>query len=63
MALAGCDLQTISPKLIEELSNAEEKVEQKLDAAKVTPIRAEPLTEAQWRFAMCEDEMASYFIN
>ena len=25
VALAGCDLLTISPKLIEELSNAEEK--------------------------------------
>lgn len=63
VALAGCDLLTISPKLIEELSNAEEKFEQKLDVAKVTPIRAEPLTEAQWRFAMCEDEMASYKLD
>lgn len=62
-ANAGCDLLTISPKLIEELSNAEEKFEQKLDVAKVTPIRAEPLTEAQWRFAMCEDEMASYKLD
>ena len=53
----------VSPKLIEELSNAEEKFEQKLDVAKVTPIRAEPLTEAQWRFAMCEDEMASYKLD
>ena len=41
----------------------EEKFEQKLDVAKVTPIRAEPLTEAQWRFAMCEDEMASYKLD
>ena len=63
VALAGCDLLTISPKLIEELSKAEEKFEQKLDVAKVTPIRAEPLTEAQWRFAMCEDEMASYKLD
>ena len=63
VALAGCDLLTISPKLIEELSNAEEKFEQKLDVAKVTPIRAEPLTEAQWRFAMCEEEMASYKLD
>ncbi len=63
VALAGCDLLTISPKLIEELSNAEEKFEKKLDVAKVSPIRAEPLTEAQWRFAMCEDEMASYKLD
>ena len=54
---------TISPKLIEELSNSEEKFEKKLDVAKVSPIRAEPLTEAQWRFAMCEDEMASYKLD
>ena len=63
VALAGCDLLTISPKLIEELSNSEEKFEKKLDVAKVNPIRAEPLTEAQWRFAMCEDEMASYKLD
>lgn len=63
VALAGCDLLTISPKLIEELSNSEEKFEKKLDVAKVSPIRAEPLTEAQWRFAMCEDEMASYKLD
>lgn len=63
VALAGCDLLTISPKLIEELSNAEEKFEQQLDVQKVTPIRAEPLTEAQWRFAMCENEMASYKLD
>lgn len=46
-----------------EEANAGEKFEQKLDVAKVTPIRAEPLTEAQWRFAMCEDEMASYKLD
>lgn len=46
-----------------EEANAEEKFEQKLNVAKVTPIRAEPLTEAQWRFAMCEDEMASYKLD
>ena len=63
VALAGCDLLTISPKLIEELSNSEEKFEKKLDVAKVSPIRAEPLTEAQWRFAMCEEEMASYKLD
>ena len=63
VALAGCDLLTISPKLIEELSNSEEKFEKKLDVAKVSLIRAEPLTEAQWRFAMCEDEMASYKLD
>ena len=48
---------------LEELSNSEEKFEKKLDVAKVSPIRAEPLTEAQWRFAMCEDEMASYKLD
>ena len=31
VALAGCDLLTISPKLIEELSNSEEEIRKKLD--------------------------------
>lgn len=62
-ALAGCDLLTISPKLIGELNGADEKLEQKLWVEKVTPIQAEPLTESQWRFAMCEDEMASYKLD
>lgn len=34
--LAGCDLLTISPSLLEELMNSSDKVEKKLDANKIT---------------------------
>jgi transaldolase len=42
--LAGCDLLTISPKLIEELKSTEEDLPRKLDAAKAKTMQIEKLT-------------------
>ncbi|CAG0911158.1 unnamed protein product, partial [Cyprideis torosa] len=62
LELAGCDLLTIAPKLMEELQSADGEVVRKLssDNAKLSgePIWPE-LTEAQFRWAMNEDPMAT----
>lgn len=63
IALAGCDLLTISPALIQELSESEEAFEPQLDKVKVQPLCRKPMTESQWRLAMCEDEMASFKLD
>ncbi len=63
IALAGCDLLTISPALIQELSESEEAFEPQLDKAKVQPLYRKQMTESQWRLAMCEDEMASFKLD
>lgn len=63
LALAGCDLLTISPALISELSECSDIVEPQLRVEDITPITAVDLSEADWRFAMCEDEMASYKLD
>lgn len=63
LALAGCDLLTISPALISELSECCDSVEPQLRVEDIKPITAEDLSEADWRFAMCEDEMASYKLD
>ncbi|OQV22424.1 Transaldolase [Hypsibius exemplaris] len=60
-ALAGCDLLTISPKILEELANSTEKLEKRLkkeDAAKFDVDKLE-LDEAKFRFLLNEDEMAT----
>ncbi|SCU80631.1 LAMI_0B03202g1_1 [Lachancea mirantina] len=62
-ALAGCDFLTISPKLLEELYNSQDKVPKVLDAEaakaegeeKVSYISDEPA----FRFALNEDAMAT----
>ncbi|AEB41980.1 transaldolase [Chlamydia pecorum] len=61
LALAGCDLLTISPKLIEELRRGQEKIEKKLDPAEVKSldIQSVELTESAFRFLMNEDAMAT----
>lgn len=61
LALAGCDLLTISPDLLEQLRNAQVRVDRRLDASK-RPDRAIErvrFDEKQFRFAMNEDAMAS----
>ena len=61
LELAGCDLLTIAPKLLEELKNSEESVTQKLDAskAKSDPIEKLSLDEKAYRFMLNEDAMAT----
>ncbi|KAL1460237.1 hypothetical protein WDU94_012164 [Cyamophila willieti] len=61
MALAGCDLLTIGPKLLEELENStapidlmlSEKSAKKVDLEKIT------LDEAAFRWELNEDQMAT----
>ena len=59
--LAGCDLLTISPKLLEELQSTEEPIEQKLDAsnAKGMDIAKINCDEKTFRWMMNEDAMAT----
>src|SRR6516162_4798899 len=58
--LAGCDLLTISPNLLEELSNSTEPVERKLSVEAAKKSDAEPVTfdEKKFRFELNEDPMA-----
>ena len=59
--LAGCDLLTISPKLLEELQNSEDPISQKLDAsaAKSMDIEKVDCNEKNFRWMMNEDAMAT----
>jgi transaldolase len=59
--LAGCDLLTIAPKLLEELQKAEGPVPQKLniDAAKKAEIAKIPLDEKAFRWMLNENAMAT----
>uniref|UniRef100_A0A023F8H1 Transaldolase n=1 Tax=Triatoma infestans TaxID=30076 RepID=A0A023F8H1_TRIIF len=59
--LAGCDLLTISPKLLDELKNSTEPVLRKLDpnlACKMSLSQIE-MDEATFRWMLNEDEMAT----
>ena len=60
LALAGSDLLTISPKLLEELSNSHDPVEEKLSVAKAKASKEERVSfdEKSFRFAFNEDPMA-----
>ena len=61
LELAGCDLSTISPTLLEELKSSEEKVEKKLDAevSKSSDIQKLELDETKFRQMFKENQMAS----
>ncbi len=58
--LAGCDLLTISPRLLAELEGSQEKVERKLDPslAREMEIRKISLDEKEFRWMHNEDPMA-----
>jgi transaldolase len=60
-ALAGCDLLTISPDLLAQLSTSEADLPQALDAqaAQAMDIPFVTHNEASFRFAMNEDAMAT----
>ncbi|KAL5104242.1 Transaldolase [Taenia crassiceps] len=63
LGLAGCDLLTISPSLLQSLASMDEVVAVALDA-KLAPSRSKyesplHLDEATFRWAMNEDEMAN----
>lgn len=61
VALAGCDLLTISPELLTQLQTSDAPVPRMLDqaAARAMDMPAVSLDEAEFRFAMNEDVMAS----
>ncbi len=63
LSLAGCDLLTISPKLLKELDENEQDVSLKLDSKDKQNVSLnthnEKLTEAQFRFLLNENAMAT----
>jgi transaldolase len=61
LELAGCDLLTISPNFLEELSKAEGNVPRKLDPAnaKKLPIAKIPLDEKTYRLMLNDNAMAT----
>jgi len=60
-ALAGCDNLTISPKLLDELSNSSDTLTEELTVAGAQSISREKmsLNEAQFRWLLNEDAMAT----
>ena len=61
LALAGCDLLTISPELLAQLSSSEVQVERRLDPQSARALDLQPVAydEAGFRFALNEDAMAT----
>jgi transaldolase len=61
LALAGCDLLTIAPELLEKLSNAEGDVPRRLspEKAKAEPLDKVKLDEKAFRWMHNEDAMAT----
>jgi transaldolase len=61
LALAGCDLLTISPELLEQLRGASQSFERRLDPAVAAGqvVERERFDEKHFRFAVNEDAMAS----
>lgn len=61
MALCGCDLLTIAPNLLAELSQASTAVSQKLDASAAAdmPLDRIEINESAFRWMLNEDAMAT----
>jgi transaldolase len=59
LALAGCDRLTISPALLDELSQQQGELAVKLRDQGVTAAKPAALTEPQFRWALNEDAMAT----
>src|SRR5690606_33693678 len=61
LALAGCDLLTISPELLEQLSQSQQAVERRLDAQAARHLHLERVRfdEKHFRFELNEDAMAT----
>lgn len=61
LELAGCDLLTISPELLQKLSEASGTVPRKLtpEAAQASDLKKMTLDEKAFRFALNEDAMAT----
>jgi transaldolase len=61
LALAGCDLLTISPELLAQLATADGPVKRELDPQHAKQMRLAPVNydEASFRYALNEDAMAT----
>jgi transaldolase len=61
VGLAGCDLLTISPELLEQLRQSDQRIERRLEpaAAKAAAVERVRFDEKHFRFDMNEDPMAS----
>jgi len=61
LCLAGCDLLTISPGLLQELSDSTDPVEERLNeaAAKQSDLEKVTLDEKSFRYQLNEDAMAT----
>jgi len=59
MELAGCDLLTVSPALLDELAKANVDVPKKLDASKAKEVPRVDVSESNFRWLLNEDEMAT----
>jgi len=59
LALAGCDLLTVSPKLLGEIAKMNTKVERILDPKKSTQPPKIDVDESSFRWQLNEDEMAT----
>jgi transaldolase len=59
LELAGCDRLTISPGLMDELANSTDTVVQKLTTREATAEKETALSQAQFRWLMNEDAMAT----
>lgn len=59
LALAGCDRLTISPALLDELSQQQGELAIKLQDKGATQTKPAPLTEQAFRWALNEDAMAT----
>jgi len=59
LALAGCDKLTISPKLLEELKQSHDKITIHLKSSNAAAVEEIHLTEAQFRWELNEDAMAT----
>lgn len=59
LALAGCDRLTISPALLGELAETWAPLERRLTPLDAETRAAEPLDEAEFRWALNEDAMAT----
>lgn len=59
--LAGCDLLTISPKLLKELAESDKPMERKLEPEKAKALEIErvPTDEKNFRFLLNQDAMAT----
>jgi transaldolase len=61
LSLAGCDLLTISPELLQELAQSQVEVVRYLDpvAARAATVERQRFDERQFRFGLNEDPMAT----